>query len=231
MRFTVLRNDVSGVAGGKTVDVPARWVKQAKQAVAAACMMLAAAAAYSAPKTVLVLGDSLSAEYGLVRGKGWVPLLQQRLKEQNIDATVVNASISGDTTSGGRARLAPLLAKFKPDVLVLELGANDALRGLALSETTANLNAILDAAKGVKASALVLGMQIPPNYGTAYTKQFAALFDTVAKKHNAALVPFFLDKVALQPALFQADRMHPNEQAQPMLLDNVWPYLKPLVVR
>lgn len=230
MRFTVLRNDVGGVAGSRTFG-PARWIKQAKQAVAAACMMLAAAAAYSAPKTVLVLGDSLSAEYGLVRGKGWVPLLQQRLKEQKIDATVVNASISGDTTSGGRARLAPLLAKFKPDVLVLELGANDALRGLALSETTANLNAILDAARGIKASALVLGMQIPPNYGTAYTKQFAALFSTVAKNHNATLVPFFLDKVALQPALFQADRMHPNEQAQPMLLDNVWPYLKPLIVR
>ena len=195
----------------------------------ATAAMLAAGGAYSAPKTVLVLGDSLSAEYGLVRGTGWVALLRQRLAEQKIDANVINASISGDTTSGGKARLAPLLAEHHPDVLILELGANDALRGLQLSETENNLNAILMASTAIKARNVLLGMQIPPNYGPAYTQQFSQLFGQVAQARKAALVPFFLARVAQQPALFQADHLHPNEQAQGMLLDNVWPYLKPLL--
>jgi acyl-CoA thioesterase-1 len=190
---------------------------------------LAAGGAYSAPKTVLVLGDSLSAEYGLVRGKGWVALLQQRLIDQKIDATVINASISGDTTSGGKARLAPLLSAHRPDVVVVELGSNDALRGLPLSETENNLNAILSAAKDNKARTLLIGMQIPPNYGTTYTRQFSQLFGKVARARKSALAPFLLEGVAQQPALFQADRLHPNEQAQATLLDNVWPHLKPLL--
>jgi acyl-CoA thioesterase-1 len=196
-----------------------------------AVSMFAASAAYSAPKTVLVLGDSLSAEYGLTRGSGWVALLQQRINEQKIDARVINASISGDTSSGGLARLTPLLANSRPDVLVLELGANDALRGLQLKESENNLNAILQAASAIKARSVLLGMQIPPNYGPAYTTQFRQLFGAVAKKNKAALVPFFLEGVAQQPALFQADRMHPTEQAQHLLLDNVWPYLKPLLLK
>jgi acyl-CoA thioesterase-1 len=191
--------------------------------------MLAAGDAYSAPKTVLVLGDSLSAEYGLTRGTGWVALLQQRLKEQKIDATVVNASISGDTTSGGKSRLGPLLAAHHPDVLVLELGANDGLRGLPLAETENNLDAMLTAAKNIKARTLLVGMRIPPNYGTVYARQFGELFSKVAKSRKSALAPFLLDGVVQQPALFQADRLHPTEQAQGMLLDNVWPYLKPLL--
>ncbi|HEY4315982.1 MAG TPA: arylesterase [Herbaspirillum sp.] len=195
----------------------------------AATAMLAAGDAYSAPKTVLVLGDSLSAEYGLARGTGWVALLQQRLKDQKIDATVVNASISGDTTSGGKSRLGPLLAAHRPDVLVLELGANDGLRGLPLSETENNLGAMLSAARNDKARTLLVGMRIPPNYGTVYARQFAELFGKVAKTNKSALAPFLLDGVAQQPALFQADRLHPTEQAQARLLENVWPYLKPLL--
>ncbi|RXZ38837.1 arylesterase [Oxalobacteraceae bacterium CAVE-383] len=198
-------------------------------ATLALAAMLAAGEAYSAPKTVLVLGDSLSAEYGLARGTGWVALLQQRLKEQKIDATVINASISGDTTSGGKSRLGPLLAAHRPDVLVLELGANDGLRGLPLSDTENNLNAMLSAAKNDKARTLLIGMRIPPNYGTVYARQFTDLFGKVAKENKSALAPFLLDGVAQQPALFQADRLHPTEQAQAMLLDNVWPYLKPLL--
>jgi acyl-CoA thioesterase-1 len=195
----------------------------------AGLLTLAAGEAYSAPKTVLVLGDSLSAGYGLTHGVGWVTLLQQRLSNEKIAVTVVNASISGDTTSGGKARLEPLLTAHKPDVVVVELGANDALRGLPLAETENNLNAILSAAQNIHARTLLLGMRIPPNYGTAYTRQFAELFGNVAKARKSALVPFFLDRVAEQPALFQSDRLHPNEQAQAMLLDNVWPHLKPLL--
>ena len=194
-----------------------------------AAAAMAAGDAYSAPKTVLVLGDSLSAEYGLTRGTGWVALLQQRLKEQKIDATVVNASISGDTTSGGKSRLGPLLAAHRPDVLVLELGANDGLRGLPLNETENNLNAMLSAARQDKARTLLIGMRIPPNYGTVYARQFSDLFAKVAKNNKSALAPFLLDGVAQQPSLFQADRLHPTEQAQARLLDNVWPYLKPLL--
>ena len=197
--------------------------------VLATAAMLAANAAYSAPKTVLVLGDSLSAEYGLVRGTGWVALLRQRLAEQKIDANVINASISGDTTSGGKARLTQLLAANHPNILVLELGSNDGLQGLPLADTENNLNAMLTMAKNSKARTLVVGKRIPPNYGPVYTGQFAQLFDKVAKAHQSALAPFLLAGVVQQPALFQADHLHPTEQAQGMLLDNVWPYLKPLL--
>ncbi|HEY4074364.1 MAG TPA: arylesterase [Herbaspirillum sp.] len=197
--------------------------------VLATAAMLAANAAYSAPKTVLVLGDSLSAEYGLVRGTGWVALLRQRLAEQKIDAVVINASISGDTTSGGKARLAPLLAANRPDIFVLELGANDGLRGLPLADAENNLNAMMNMAKKGNAHTLLIGMQIPPNYGTVYGRQFAQVFDKVAKEQKSALVPFLLAGVVQQPALFQSDHLHPTEQAQAMLLDNVWPYLKPLL--
>ncbi|WP_050460747.1 arylesterase [Herbaspirillum autotrophicum] len=192
-------------------------------------LLLIAASAYSAPKTVLVLGDSLSAEYGLTRGSGWVALLQQRLQQQKIDATLVNASISGETTIGGKTRLPALLSKHNPDIVVIELGANDALRGLQLSATRANLDALLSMSKAAKAKVVLVGMQIPPNYGADYANQFSQLFSTAAKQYKAALVPFFMQGIADQPAMFQADRMHPNEQAQPQLLDNVWPHLKPLL--
>ncbi|GGI52943.1 arylesterase [Oxalicibacterium solurbis] len=194
-------------------------------------LMLAtfAMTAYSASKTIVVLGDSLSAEYGLERGRGWVSLLQQRLVAEKIPANIVNASISGETTSGGRARLQSLLNKHKPDVVIIELGANDALRGLSLAATQDNLEAMVGSAANAHAKTLLIGMQIPPNYGADYTKRFTALFPKVAKQSKTALVPFMLKGVAEKPELFQADRIHPNETAHPIILDNIWPYLKPLL--
>lgn len=180
--------------------------------------------------TVLVVGDSLSAEYGLARGTGWVALLQARLAEEKKSAQVINASISGDTTSGGRSRLPALLARHRPSHVIVELGGNDALRGLDLRMTDANLSAMVQAAMQAGARVTVLGMQLPPNYGTAYAREFSQLFARVAQQHRAALVPFFLKGVADGPdavRLFQADRIHPNEQAQPLMLNNVWPVLKP----
>jgi acyl-CoA thioesterase I len=181
---------------------------------------------------LLVVGDSLSAEYGLERGTGWVALLQQRLQREKIAIEVVNASISGDTTSGGRSRLPALLAEHKPGIVVIELGGNDALRGLPLNMTQANLGAMAQAAKAAGARVLLVGMQLPPNYGQKYTQDFAALFASVAKAEGTALVPFFLKDVGDGPdadKLFQADRIHPNAQAQARMLDNVWPVLKPLL--
>jgi len=181
---------------------------------------------------ILVLGDSLSAEYGLKRGEGWVPLLEKRLAQQKLDATVVNASISGDTSSGGRARFAALLAQHKPSHLVLELGANDALRGLPLADTEANLLQITQSAQAAGAKVLIVGIQVPPNYGGDYTRRFEAVFAKVASTTKSALVPFLLKGVADAPnamSLFQADRIHPTAAAQPQLLDNVWPELRKLL--
>ena len=185
--------------------------------------------AYSASKTVLVLGDSLSAEYGLVRGTGWVALLQARLQAQKNDTVVINASITGDTTSGGKARLPSLLNQHHPAVVVIELGGNDGLRGLSLAATEANLRAMIVASQRTKAKVLLLGMQLPPNYGPDYTQQFHALYARLAKENQSSLVPFLLEGVADQPQLFQADRIHPIAAAHPIILDNVWPGLKPLL--
>ncbi|WP_373860983.1 arylesterase [Herbaspirillum rubrisubalbicans] len=192
-------------------------------------LVLAATSAYSAPKNLLVLGDSLSAEYGLQRGSGWTTLLQQRLQQDKSGFQVVNASISGDTTIGGRNRLPALMTQHKPAVLVIELGANDALRGLPLKTSQDNLQAMIDLAREQKAKVLLVGMQIPPNYGPDYTRRFAAMYQDLAKANKLALVPFFFEGIAADLSQFQADRIHPNEQAQPRLLDNVWPYLKPLL--
>jgi len=192
-------------------------------------LLMLAASAYSAPKTLLVLGDSLSAEYGLTRGSGWVALLDKRLQQEKIVAAIVNASISGETTIGGKTRLPALLSKHAPDIVIIELGANDALRGLQLSATQSNLQALIDMSKQAKAKVLLVGMQIPPNYGADYAGKFAQLFPAAARQNKTALVPFFMKGIADKPAMFQADRMHPNEQAQSNLLDNVWPYLKPLL--
>ena len=181
---------------------------------------------------VLVFGDSLSAEYGLARGTGWVALLAQQLKNQPAEVQITNASISGETTSGGRSRLPALLRTHQPSVVVLELGANDALRGLPLAGTRDNLRAMVQAAQGSGAQVLVLGVQMPPNYGKKYAQDFEQLFVQVAKERNAALVPSLLKDVAdaADPtALFQADRIHPTAQAQPILLRNVWPQLQPLL--
>ena len=179
---------------------------------------------------LLVVGDSLSAEYGLKRGTGWVALLEQRLVQQKLVARVVNASISGDTTSGGRSRLAALLREHKPTHVIIELGGNDALRGLPMDMTRANLVQMARDAKTAGAAVLIAGMQVPPNYGRKYSDEFASQFAAVAKAEGAALVPFLLKGVADAPdptALFQADRIHPLEAAHPLILDNAWPVIKP----
>ena len=181
---------------------------------------------------MLVVGDSLSAEYGLKRGTGWVALLEQRLVQHKLAATVVNASISGDTTSGGRSRLAGLLRQHKPTYVILELGGNDALRGLPMDMTRSNLAQMARDAKAAGAVVLIAGMQVPPNYGRKYSDEFSGLFATVAKAEGAALVPFLLKGVADVPdsaTMFQADRIHPVEAAHPLMLDNVWLVLKPLL--
>lgn len=182
--------------------------------------------------TVLVVGDSMSAEYGLARGSGWVALLEKRLATHQPAIRVVNASVSGDTTAGGRARLAALLRQHQPAVVILELGGNDALRGLPLQSSQDNLQWMTRSAQQAGARALLVGMQVPPNYGARYTEQFAAMFTTVAKDNQAALVPFLLKGIAdtADPtALFQADRIHPSAQAQPRMLENVWPELRKLL--
>jgi len=200
---------------------------------------LAAKGAAAAPprasgtaSVVLVVGDSLSAEYGLPRGSGWVALLERRLAAQGIAAEVVNASVSGDTTAGGRNRLAALLQRHQPTHVVLELGGNDALRGLPLTSTEANLVAMTRASRAVGARVVITGMQVPPNYGRRYAEDFAALFGRVAQAEGAALVPFLLAGVADVPDAadwFQGDRIHPNARAHPRILDNVWPVLRPLL--
>ena len=195
--------------------------------MAAACAAGAVAAAGT--PVILVVGDSLSAEYGLKRGTGWVALLEQRLARDKIVAKVINASISGDTTSGGRARLPALLAQHKPTLVVLELGGNDALRGLPISGTEDNLAQMTQAAQRAGARVLLVGMQVPPNYGSDYTRRFSEVFAKVAKQYHAGLVPFLLAGVADAPDardLFQADGIHPRGEAHPCILENVWPELR-----
>ena len=195
--------------------------------------MTPAGAAGSPPvRKLLVVGDSLSAEYGLQRGSGWVALLQARLAERKLAIPVVNASISGDTTSGGRSRLPALLKQHQPSHVVIELGANDALRGLPLKMTEDNLRAMAQACRAQGAQVLILGMQLPPNYGAAYGRDFAGLFAKVSRAEGAALVPFLLAGIADDPdplRWFQADRIHPKEDAHPRMLDNVWAVLGPWV--
>ena len=186
-------------------------------------------AASSPATTILVLGDSLSAEYGLTRGSGWVALLGARLAQAKIAATVVNASISGDTTSGGRSRLPALLAQHRPGVVVIELGGNDALRGLPLAMTRDNLTAMAQAAKAAGAKVLIAGMQLPPNYGPAYVREFNALFGDIAKARKAALVAHVFEGFGEDLAQFQPDRIHPTAAAQQKILANVWPALAPLL--
>lgn len=206
------------------------WAQCSLFLLAAAGRPVAAASARGTKARLLVVGDSLSAEYGLPRGSGWVALLEQRLAERGSDAAVFNASISGDTTAGGRARLPALLKQHRPTHVILELGGNDALRGLPLASTEANLRAMARASKAAGARVLVAGMQVPPNYGRRYAADFAALFGRVARDEGTALVPFLLAGVADGPdadAMFQPDRIHPRAEAHPRILDNVWPVLQP----
>ena len=184
---------------------------------------------YAQSSKLLIMGDSLSAEYGLPRGTGWVKLLENRLKKKYPDIQVINASISGETTSGGQMRMASLLKTYQPKVVVIELGANDALRGLQLTATEQNLRQMIQASKQSGAKVLLLGMRIPPNYGQDYTNKFFAIYGKLAASEKVELLPFFLDRVATRMDLFQADRIHPNMTAQSLMLDNVWPKLEPLL--
>ncbi|MFA5597899.1 MAG: arylesterase [Pusillimonas sp.] len=181
------------------------------------------------PGSILVVGDSLSAEYGLQRGSGWVNLIQQRLDAAGLAYRVNNASISGDTTSGGLSRLADALVRYHPDIVIIELGSNDALRGLSLDMTRGNLANMVRQAKATGSTVVLVGMQIPPNYGRQYTEAFKQLFVDLAQSENLALVPFLLEGIAADRSLFQADGIHPNESAQPVLAENVWKALAPLV--
>jgi acyl-CoA thioesterase-1 len=185
--------------------------------------------AAAAEKSILVLGDSLSAAYGIARERGWVNLLAERLKREHPDYIVVNASISGDTSGGGRHRLRPLLDKHQPSVMILELGGNDGLRGMSVSQIRSNLTAIIQETQAFGARVLLVGMKMPPNYGEVYTQSFEALFYELARTHRTALVPFLLEDFADKPSLFQPDRIHPTEAAQPLMLDRVWKELKPLL--
>ena len=184
----------------------------------------------SAPAaTILILGDSLSAEYGIPRGKGWVALLADKLQAERPDVRVVNASISGDTTAGGRSRLPAMLDQVRPVQVVIELGGNDALRGLDLNSTENNLEAMIQACRAVNARVVLVGMQIPPNYGPDYSAKFTVMFANLAKKYRTGLVPFFLKGIADAPdatAQFQPDRIHPKAEAHPRMLANVWPEIK-----
>jgi acyl-CoA thioesterase-1 len=195
------------------------------------CLWLISSAgmAYSAPKTVLVVGDSLSAEYGLPRGAGWVALLTERLRDKKMNVEVVNASISGDTTSGAVSRIAALLNTHRPDVVIIELGGNDGLRGLSLQATEQNFRTLIKDCQDAKARVLLIGMQLPPNYGRSYTEQFRTLFKTISSEQHVALVPFLLEGIAEHPDLFQADRIHVIAAAHPRILENVWPYFCPLI--
>ncbi len=190
---------------------------------------LVASTAYSASKTILVVGDSLSAEYGLQRDTGWVTLLKERLQKETIDAQIINASISGDTTSGGKARLPALLVKHRPSIVILELGANDGLRGLPITKTEANLRDMINASKKNQAKVLLIGMKMPPNYGADYARKFENMYPRLAKETKSSLVPFLFEGLLDRPDLFQSDRIHPTIGAQPIMLDTVWPKLKPLL--
>jgi acyl-CoA thioesterase-1 len=189
-----------------------------------------AGAASPAPRTIVVLGDSLSAGYGIKLQEGWVNLLAQRLAAEGYGYSVINASVSGETTQGGVARLPRVLETHKPAIVIVELGANDGLRGLPLATSRANLQRTIELAGAARARVVLVGMVIPPNYGPRYGQEFRDMFAALAKQYPVGFLPFFLDKVALNPALMQNDGLHPNAKGQPQLLENLWPKLKPLLV-
>ena len=183
----------------------------------------------AAAGTVLIVGDSISAAFGLDTRQGWVSLLEQRLKTEGFDDKVVNASISGDTSAGGLARLPALLSAHKPDLVILELGGNDGLRGQPPTQLQQNLAAMIDSSRASGAKVLLLGMQLPPNYGRRYTDAFARVYSTLAEEKDVPLVPFFLKEIGGVPGMMQGDGLHPSVAAQGKLLENVWPTLKPLL--
>lgn len=180
-------------------------------------------------KTILVLGDSISAEYGIPRNTGWVSLMRNRLASDNRSYQVINASISGETSSGGKQRITDLLKVHHPHILIVELGGNDGLRGLSLEQSQANLEFIVQEAKKNQSKILLLGMKIPPNYGKEYAQKFETMYLNLSKRNKVPLLPFFLERIATNPEMFQSDRIHPTEKAQPILLETVWPSLARLL--
>ena len=211
------------------------WRGKVQRGVMALLLALAlpaviASAAEPAPvRKVLVMGDSLSAAYGLQPAQGWVALTDERLKARHPGWRVANASISGETTAGGASRIGGELARHKPAVVVIELGANDGLRGLPLTQTRANLERMIVASKKAGARVLLLGMRMPPNFGTQYTQGFERNYSDLANQHDTALLPFLLEPIATQRSAFQSDNLHPVAEAQPKLRDHVWPALAPLL--
>lgn len=209
------------------------WRRRVQRGVVVLLMALALIAALpvtaATPRTVLVMGDSLSAAYNLAPEQGWVALLGKRLATQRPGWRVANASISGETTAGGASRITAELARHAPAVVVIELGANDGLRGLDLVQTRANLERMVTAAQSASARVLLVGMRLPPNYGPQYTSGFERNFAELAEKHGTALLPFLLEPIATEREAFQADNLHPVAEAQPRLLDHVWPALEPLL--
>ncbi|BAN49034.1 arylesterase [Metapseudomonas resinovorans] len=193
------------------------------------CLSLLLMAQGAVAGTVLVVGDSISAAFGLESSQGWVSLLEKRLAEKGFEQRVVNASISGDTSAGGLSRLPALLAEHKPELVIIELGGNDGLRGQPTAQLQQNLASMIDSAKGQGASVLLLGMRLPPNYGARYTTAFANVYSALATEKQVPLVAFFLEGVGGVPGMMQSDGIHPNLQAQPRLLDNLWPTLEPML--
>lgn len=202
------------------------WLAVSGLLAAAAWMPLSA---WAGTGTILVYGDSLSAAYGINPKEGWVTLLQERLRQTGADYNVTNASISGETTSGGVSRFQATLAQHKPNLVVLELGANDGLRGLPVAQMKDNLAKIIEASRKAGTKVLVLGMKLPPNYGPSYTRAYEEAFSDLARRYKVPLLPFFLEPIVSQRDYFQADQLHPTAQAQPLILESVWKALKPLL--
>ena len=199
------------------------------RSIALSALLLIALPVLASQNTVLVLGDSLSAAYGVPSETAWVELLRDRIEGQDLDWTVVNASIGGETTDGGLRRLPGLLEAHDPTIVVIELGGNDGLRGFPPNVIESNLANMIEQVRDTGATPLLVGMQIPPNYGQRYTTMFADIFPTLSDRYNTVLVPFFLDGIYDQDGLMQGDGIHPTEEAQPRLLDNIWPKLEPLL--
>ena len=192
-------------------------------------LLASCAPALAAERSILILGDSISSAYGIAQSRGWVALLSERLKREHLDYIVVNASVSGETSSGGAARVGAWLAKAKPAVVIIELGGNDGLRGLSVAQMRSNLGVIIEESQKVGARVLLLGMKMPPNSGPDYAQAFDAVYAELARRYRTALVPFLLEDFADKSDFFQPDRIHPTEAAQPLMLERVWRALQPLI--
>lgn len=217
------------------IRLSARFTQTLSHLVTAAIVCIFASFGFCAatlaaqPSTLLVFGDSLSASYGIKESQGWVNLLEIKINKSDLNVKVINGSVSGETSTGGLARLPAMLESYNPDVVILELGGNDGLRGLPLIALEQNLRKMVELISQIGAKTLLTGIQIPPNYGPRYTKPFFEIYGNIASSENLALVPFLIDGIPQQPELMQADGIHPKAEAQYLILENVWPYLEPLL--